>query len=185
MTIVTNWTNALRRRDKFKFARKGARIQKLNELLEVVQRELPSRCNATRNCLANLPDWFRELGLQDGVASLERRIGHTIPESVRLFYQFPATGCWLFVHADTNVFLDDCSLSERPHLVQWYYRPHLVIAELTHSQLVLAVELDADNPRIEWGDDGAKRPLEYPPQCFVPWLSRIAKKITDVIGGAN
>jgi hypothetical protein len=151
-------------------------------LLETVQLELPSRCSTTRNCLDNLPDWFRDLGTDDGIASFQRRIGHTIPEPLRLFYRFPATACWLLAHADTDVLLDDWPLTERPHLVQWYYRPHLVIAELTHSQLVIAVELDADNPRIEWGDDGAKCPLDYPPHYFVPWLTRITEKIIDSVG---
>jgi hypothetical protein len=151
-------------------------------LLETVQRELPSRCSATRSRLDNLPDWFRDLGADDGIASLERRIGHTIPEPLRLFYRFPATACWLLAHADTDVLLDNGPLPERPHLVQWYYRPHLVIAELAQSQLVVAVELDTDNPRIEWGDDGAKRPLDYPASYFVPWLTRIAEQIIDSVG---
>jgi hypothetical protein len=148
-----------------------------------VQRELPYQCSATRDCLGNLPDWFRDLGTLDGIAALERRLGHTIPEPLRLFYRFPAAGCWLLAHHDTDILLEDWPLSERPHLVRWYYRPHLVIADLTHSQLVLGVQLDADNPRIEWGEDGARCPLDYPARYFIPWLTRIAEQIIDSYGG--
>ena len=144
-------------------------------MLARVQLELPLRCESTSSCVDNLPDWFRDLGTQDGITTLERRIGHQLPESLQLFYRFPATGCWLLAHADTDILLESYPVSERPHCVDWYYRPHLVIAELTHSQLVIAVELDSDNPRIEWGDDGAKCPLNYPPAFFVQWLSRIAE----------
>ena len=161
---------------------KGVRIHNFNDVLETVQRELPCHCSATRNCLDNLPGWFRDLGTLDGIAALERRIGHTIPESLRLFYKFPATSCWLLAHKDTDILLEDSPLSERPHLVQWYYRPHLVIAEFPHTQLVCAVELDADNPRIEWGDNGASCPLDYSPLYFIPWLRRIAEEIVDSFG---
>jgi hypothetical protein len=143
---------------------------------------LPSRCESTRSCVDNLSDWFRELRTPDGIATLERRIGHKLPESLRLFYKFPAASCWLLAHADTDILLDNYAASERPHLVQWYYRPHLVIAELTHSQLVIAVELDTEDPRIEWGDDGAKCPLNYPPEYFTRSLLRIAVDIVDASG---
>jgi hypothetical protein len=163
------------------FAQEGARIGNLNianlrDMLEEVQRQLPPRCAVTRKCLDNLPDWFRALGNPEGIAALERRIGQTMPEALRLFYRFPATGCWMITHNDTDVLMQDSPVPERPHVVQWYYRPHLVIAESTHSQLVLAVELNAD-PRIEWGDDGAKCPLAIPTTYFIRWLSQIAAGI--------
>ena len=155
----------------------GALIHNLNDLLEAVQCKLLSRCSSTRDCIERLPNWFRDLGTPVGIATLERRIGHTIPEALRLFYMFPATGCSLLGRGDTDILLEYCPMSERPHLVQWYYRPHLVLAELPHSQLVIAVELDTENPRIEWGDDGARNPLNYPPQYFIQWLTTIAEDI--------
>lgn len=160
-------------------SQKGLPIHNLTDLLVTVQRELPHQCSATRDCLANLPDWFRNLGAPEGIVALERRLNHTIPEPLRLFYRYPAAGCWLLAHHDTDILLEDSPLSERPHLVRWYGRPHLVIAELTHSQLVLGVQLDSDNPRIEWGDDGARCPLDNPAQYFMAWLTRIAEKIID------
>jgi hypothetical protein len=99
---------------------------------------------------------------------------------LQLFYRFPAAACWLLAHADSDIFLEDSPASpasERPHLVKWYYRPHLVIAELRHSQLVIAAQLDSETPRIEWGDDGAKCPLNYPPRYFNEWLAGIAQEI--------
>lgn len=87
--------------------RKGAIIRKLNELLETVQLKLPSDCSQTRKRLENLPSWFRELGVDDGITALEGRIGHTIPEPLQLFYQFPATACWLLASEDTDIFLDN------------------------------------------------------------------------------
>lgn len=164
---------------RVRLARKEHPILNLEQLLEIVQQRLPSRCSETCSCLANRPDWFRELGCQEGVASLERRLAHTVPHSLRLFYQLPATACWLLSHADTDVFLEDWPPSECPGVVEWHDHPHLVIAELRQSQLVIAVELNGDNPRIEWGDYGAKRPLDYPAQYFTPWLSGVAEQIID------
>jgi hypothetical protein len=149
-------------------------IDELHQLLRRVQSELPSRCKVTKSLLDGLPAWFRDLGTESGVATLERRINARIPESLRLFYRFPATGCWLLAHHDTDILLEGYSLEERPHLVWWYYRPHLVLAEFSHSQTVCAVQLNSDNPRIEWGEDGAQNPFDYPPAYFVQWLTRIA-----------
>lgn len=144
-------------------------IDELHELLLRAQTELPSRCNATRSRLEHLPEWILELGTETGIKHLEDRFKARIPDSLRLFYRFPATGCWLLAHSATDILLDDYAPDLRPHLVWWYNRPYLVIAEFPHSQTVCAVQPITDNPRIEWGDDGAQNPFDNPPTYFVQW----------------
>jgi len=149
-------------------------IVELRELLSRVQIELPHRCIATKKLLDNLPYWFRELGTGEGITNLERELGAQIPESLRLFYRFPATGCWLCAHYDTDIFLEFYSPVERLHIVRWYYRPHLVLAQFPHDLSICAVQLDSDDPRIEWGEDGAHEPNNNSPIFFLDWLRRIA-----------
>ena len=145
-----------------------------------MQSELPRQCSATKTLLERLPEWFCDLGTKPGIASLERRINGRIPESLSLFYRFPATGCWLLAHADTDILLEDYSPDQRPHVVRWYYQPHLVLAEFPHSQTAFAVQLNSDNPRIEWGEDGAPTSFDDSSTYFVQWLSRIARDLTGV-----
>ena len=152
-------------------------IDDLYSLLSRVQTELPLRCSATKNLLENLPDWFQELGTDAGIAKLEAHLKAEIPEPLRLFYRFPATGCWLCAHYDTDIFLVCYSSVEKLHVVTWYYRPHFVLAEFSHSQTIVAVQLNSDNPRIEWGDDGSQQPSNLPPVFFVDWLNRIASDL--------
>lgn len=154
-------------------------INDLYSLLSRVQAELPLRCNATKNQLENLPDWFQELGTDAGIAKLEAHLKAEIPVPLCLFYRFPATGCWLCAHHDTDIFLDSYSQEEKLHVVTWYYRPHFVLAEFSHSQTIVAVQLNSDNPRIEWGDDGSPQPFNLPPVFFVDWLNRIASDLIE------
>ena len=95
-------------------------INDLYSLLSRVQAELLLRCNATKNLLENLPDWFQELGTDAGIAKLEAHLNAEIPVPLCLFYRFPATGCWLCAHHDTDIFLDSYSQEEKLHVVTWY-----------------------------------------------------------------
>jgi hypothetical protein len=81
------------------------------------------------------------------------------------------------VYHDTDILLESYPLPERPHIVTWYYRPHLVIAEFPHSQTICAVQLDTDSPRIEWGSDGAPKPFDFPACYFTEWLTNLARQI--------
>lgn len=157
----------------------GLTIDDLSYLLSRVQAELPLRCSATKKLLDNLPDWFRELGTDIGIAKLEEKLKAKIPESLRLFYRFPATGFWQCAHYDTDIFLEFYEPEERLHIVRWYYRPHLVLAQFPHDLSICAVQLDSETPRIEGGEDGAHLPSNHPPTFFVDWLSRIANKLIE------
>ncbi len=153
-------------------------MNELSELLSFVQADLPSRCNATKKLLESLPDWFCELGTDSGIAKLEDNLKAEIPEPLRLFYRFPATGCWLCAHYDTDIFHEyyDCP-NEKLSIVRWYYRPHLVLAQFPHDLSICAVQLDSDAPRIEWGEEGSHLPSNLPPMLFVDWLARIANDL--------
>lgn len=154
-------------------------VDELSELLSLVQADLPSRCNATKKLLESLPDWFCELGTDSGIAKLEDHLKAEVPEPLRLFYRFPATGCWLCAHYATDIFHEDYPLTEKLRIVRWYYRPHLVLAQFPHDLSVCAVQLDTDNPRIEWGDEGTNKPNDYAPVFFMAWLSRIASDLLE------
>jgi hypothetical protein len=154
-------------------------LDELFELLSLVQAELPSRCNATKQLLENLPNWFCELGTDAGIATLEDNLKAEIPEPLRLFYRFPATGCWLCVHYDTDIFHEYYPPDEKLRIVRWYYRPHLVLAQFPHDLSVCAVQLDTDNPRIEWGYEGTHKPNDDVPVFFLDWLSRIATELQE------
>ena len=108
-------------------------FDELYELLSRVQAELPLRCNATKKLLDNLPDLFRELSTDAGIANLEENLKAEIPEPLRLFYRLPATGCWLCSHYDTDIFHEYYPLAEKLRIVRWYYRPHLVLAQFPHD----------------------------------------------------
>jgi hypothetical protein len=149
-------------------------INELQTFLESIQRELPRRDRRVAELLAKQPEWFQKLSTDAGVAAAELRLGCVFPESLRLFYRFPALGCRLLADQDTDIFLQDYPQDQQPHLVEWYARKHLVLAEFSSSQTVCAVELNIENPRIEWGDDGARRPFDLPPKYFVEWLLGIA-----------
>lgn len=100
----------------------------------MVQQTLPVHDRSIRRVLDELPDWFRDLGTERGISRLEITLNHTVPAALRLFYAFPATGCRLMLHCDTDIVLEGYPPPERPAVVTWYYRPHLVLAEFPHSQ---------------------------------------------------
>jgi hypothetical protein len=126
--------------------------------------------------LLNQPDWFSRLGTGEGIDQFESEHGISVPSSLRLFYRYPATACWLAIRHDTDVFLAEFHELGLPLLVSWYYCPHLVIGELASSQIELAVELNSDRPRIQWGEIGAAAPLRM--HClFDEWLTGVAQKI--------
>jgi len=149
-------------------------MEELQTLLTSVNGKLPHRDSRVRELLAKQPCWFESLSTDSGIAAAESRLGKVLPKSLRLFYRFPAVGCWLLAHHDTDIFLAHYTQDEQPHLVDWYFRKHVVLAEFTHSQTVCAVELNSENPRIEWGTDGAQHPFDLPPVYFVEWLGKIA-----------
>ncbi len=156
-------------------------IDNLSNLLADIQNRLPLVDNAVRDLLDTLPSWFRELGAADGVTRAELRFGKTIPDALRLFYKYPALGCWLLVKYDTDIFLEAWRETEKPRTVTWYYRHHMILATFHHSQTICAVELDSEQPRIEWGYEGTKLPSDLPPCFFVPWLTRIAKELVETL----
>lgn len=152
-------------------------INDLYSLLRRVQAELPLRCNATKKILESLPDWFRNLGTDAGITKLEENLKAEIPDSLRLFYRFPATGCWLCAHYDTDIFHEYYPPAEKLRIVRWYYRPHLVLAQFPHDLSICAVQLESDNPRIEWGYEGTHVPNNHPTVFFSDWLGRNANDL--------
>ncbi len=153
----------------------------MNCLLADIQCRLPLVDSAVFDLLARLPSWFQELGYADGITRAELHFGKTIPNALRLFYKYPALGCWLLANHDTDIFLESDLESEKPRIVTWYYRPHFILATFHHSQTICAVELNTDEPRIEWGSEGAKTPSDLPPCFFVQWLTRIANELVETL----
>lgn len=154
-------------------------IDDLASLLRRVQCDLQLRCAATKKLLDNLPDWFRELGTDDGIAKLEEKLKAEIPEPLRLFYRFPAIGCWLCIHYDTDIFHEHYATDAKLRIVRWYYRPHLVLAQFPHDLSIVAVQLDSHNPRIEWGSEGIPQPSRLSPMFFSDWLFRIGSELIE------
>ena len=158
-------------------------IQNLDRLLADIQNRLPLFDSSVRNHLDSLPSWFRNLGTAEGLVRAESQLGQTIPDALRLFYRYPALGCWLLVNHDTDIFLETQEEDEKPRTVNWYYRQHMILATFHHSQTICAVQLNSDNPRIEWGSEGTKMPSDLPPCFFVQWLTRIAQEIVETLDG--
>lgn len=107
----------------------------------------------------------------------EARLNVHIPVPLQLFYRYPALGCWLMAHQETDIFLEEYAESDCPRVITWWYRRYMVLAEFVHSQTICAVEVDTDNPRMEWGGDGASKPFDYPPCFLVRWLMGIAVEV--------
>ena len=149
-------------------------IDELHFLLSSVQTSLPVRDPAVAELLSILPEWFRRMGTDDGISMVEQRSGASVAPSLRLFYRFPAIGCWLRAHRDTDIFLESYPPLDLPAIVSWNRRPHLVLAAFPHAQVICAAEFNSDNPRIFWGYDGQLNPFDCPPCYFGEWLSRIA-----------
>jgi hypothetical protein len=154
-------------------------IDELHSLLESVHVSLPLRDPEVHTLLDALPEWFRRLGTADGIREVEQRFGASVPKPLEQFYRYPAVGCWLLAHHHTDILLESYPSSERPHIVTWYHRPHLVLAEFSDSQTICAVQLGTDSPRIEWGNDGERNPFDYPPCFFAKWLANIARQVDD------
>jgi hypothetical protein len=154
-------------------------IGELNEICRLAQ-DAHLRCPALLDVERKVPQWFRSLGTAEGVDRFEQQHGVSVPAVLRDYYACPRLACLLALYADTDSLLVGLEVADPPPLVKWFYRWHVVIGNLSHSDLVIAAELDCDSPRLYWGDWGAETPLRYPPALFAPWLVRIVlDSLTD------
>jgi hypothetical protein len=123
-----------------------------------------------------VPDWFRALGTDAGVAEFESRRGFRVPAAVRELYGCPPLACFLEATTDGEVFLNDLTTlidGDPPPIVNWSAGPHLVFAFHNHSGMVFAAQLGADNPLVFGGFDGDPEPIsddERPPEVFSAWV---------------
>jgi len=123
-----------------------------------------------------VPNWFRALGTDAGMAEFEARRGFRAPAAVRELYACLPLACFLEATLDGEVFLTDLvamSDSEPPPIVTWSAGPHLVFSIHSHSGMVFAAQLGADDPLTFCGFDGGPAPMaddERPPQVFSGWV---------------
>ncbi len=154
-------------------------MDNLAPLLQQVAQVAPCRYPRITDLLLQLPTWLRTLGTPDGIAQFESNRRVVVPRPLRLYFACPAVACWLQIRADTDTFLDDGSFCDPPPIVQWSGEPYLVIGDLPHSQVQIAVQLNCDEPAVAWGCVGDIRELPYPPMPFASWLSGIASRIIE------
>ena len=122
---------------------------------------------------------------QTTIDVIESRFQLHVPESVRLFYRYPAYGLFIRAHHETEVFMPpypgECSL-ERPIMTESSYPPWIAIGESPHTGQLLMVELDTDEPRVSWrgfyssGDDYVF------PNSFEDWLLQGAADVLQNTG---
>lgn len=131
--------------------------------------------------LDRVPDWFRALGTDAGVAAFEARRGLRVPAAVRELYGCVPLACFLEATIDGEVFLHQLAAlsdGEMPPVVEWRAAPHLVFSFHNHSGMVLATRLDAgvDDPLVfsGWGEE--EEPMgeeESPPEVFSDLMFRM------------
>jgi hypothetical protein len=123
-----------------------------------------------------VPDWFRALGTDAGVAEFEARRGFRVTAAVRELYACPPLACFLEATIDGEVFLADLATmidGDLPSVVTWSAGPHLVFSFHNHSGMVFATQLVADDPPVFCGFDGDPEPIreeERPPKTFSEWV---------------
>lgn len=123
-----------------------------------------------------VPNWFRVLGVDAGVAEFEARRGVQVPAAVRELYGCLPLACFLEATIDGDVFLADLATlidGDPPPVVTWSAGPHLVFSFHNHSGMVLAAQLGANDPLVFCGFDGDPGPImeeERPPESFSEWV---------------
>jgi hypothetical protein len=123
-----------------------------------------------------VPDWFRALATDAGLAEFEARRGYRVPAALRELYGCPLLACFLKATIDGEVFLTNLATlidSDPPPVVTWSAGPHLVFAFHNHSGMVFAAELGADDPRVFGGFYGDPDPMteeECPVEIFSEWV---------------
>jgi hypothetical protein len=123
-----------------------------------------------------VPDWFRVLATDTGLAEFESRRGFRVPAALREFYACPLLACFLEATMDGEVFLTDLATmteGDLPPVVTWVGEPHLVFAFHSHSGMVFAAKLDADDPLVFCGFEDEPEPVadeERPPETFSAWV---------------
>jgi hypothetical protein len=122
-----------------------------------------------------VPEWFRDLGTEPGLARFEARRGIRVPAALREFYACPLLACFLEPAIDGEVFLTDLAAlidTDPPPVVTWSAGPHLVFSFHGHSGMVLAARLGQDDPLVFCGFDDDPEPLaeDRPPRTFSEWL---------------
>jgi hypothetical protein len=123
-----------------------------------------------------VPDWFRALGTDAGVAEFETRRGFRVPAAMRELYGCPPLACFLQATIDGEVFLADLATlidSDLPPVVTWSAGPHLVFAFHNHSGTVFGAQLGVDEPQVFCGFDGDPEPITEegrPPETFSGWV---------------
>jgi hypothetical protein len=123
-----------------------------------------------------VPDWFRALGSDAGVADFEARHGFRVPAAMRELYGCPPLACFLEATIDGEVFLADLATMidhPPPPVITWSAAAHLVFAFHNHSGMVFAAQLGADDPPVFCGFDGDPEPIAEegrPPGTFSEWV---------------
>jgi hypothetical protein len=123
-----------------------------------------------------VPNWFRALGTDDGVAEFEARQGFQVPAAVRELYSCLPLACFLEATIGGEVFLTDLTTmieGDPPPVVHWSAGPHMVFSFHNHSGMVFAALLGADDPLTFCGFDGDPEPIvdeERPPEAFSAWV---------------
>lgn len=122
---------------------------------------------------AQVPDWFRALGTEAGLAAFEARRGYRPPASLVEFYSCLPLACFLEATIG-EMFLGELATiteDEPPPVVTWWGRPHLVSAFHNHSGMVFAARLGDDDPQVFQGFDDEPIVEEgKPEERFSEWV---------------
>ena len=152
-------------------------------LIEANQRVL-QRSEKVHSLVSELPPWFLSLGRDSGLLQFLRQYNPVSTEWLSAWYANPGLGCWLMAYHDTDITLQRYASAPRhasdPMLpmIRWYYRNHVVIGHLMSSDMIDAVDIDSETPRIESGYMGARCPQgRIAGRPFSEWLAGIARNI--------
>lgn len=112
---------------------------------------------------------------QTAINTIENRFHIRVPESVRLFYKFPAYALYLRAHYDTDVFIEPHLTGEnptRPLITTSAYPPWIAIGESPCTGMLLMVQLDSPVTQVAWRYSFIDRsPDDYTfPNTFEDWL---------------
>ena len=110
---------------------------------------------------------------QTTIDAIENQFQIHVPESVRLFYKYPAYAVFIHAHHETDVFMPPHLGEldpERPLITKTAYPMWMAIGESPHTGMLLMVQLDSHSPQVSWRYFNHSSEDYTFPNTFEDWL---------------